>query len=199
MTKDFPLNLDVPGFPSTSKLMVSASTEPDVLAALVGNLPFPDRELDLGKIGIDFEGQTDTPMDTGIGAVSFQASAHSRLGIGVYPNSVSALTALALEGSADLKLQLNEDPGNRLALLVAGYAVKTSANVTHPIGALGSASFGIEGDQASTFAIVKSFAKNTGAVDALSKVFKGWRLPISIKSADDLPDDTCVLVEASGS
>ena len=80
MTKDFPLNLDVPGFPSTSKLLVSASTEPDVLAALVGNLPFPDRQLDLGKIGVDFEGQTDTPMDTGMGAVSFQASAHSRLG-----------------------------------------------------------------------------------------------------------------------
>ena len=66
MTKDFPLGPSIPGFPASSKLVVDATANADLIKAFSENTAFPERELLLGSLGVDFDGTVlwnGTPVD----------------------------------------------------------------------------------------------------------------------------------------
>lgn len=198
MTKDYPL-AQLAGFPANAKLTVDGSTDADVLAALAANSPFPARDLALGRIGVDFSGKTDTPITTPLGKVTIGAKASGRLGVGICDKSSTVLAQLALADATDLKLAWNDGPGQRYAYLVAGYEISAAAAGKHPVGAVGSATFAVDANQASTFATVARFAAGDGADDVLVRLVQGWRLPAAITHAQDLPAGTAVLVEVDAS
>lgn len=198
MTKDYPL-APIAGFPASAKLTVDASTDADVLAALAANSRLPARDLALGRIGVDFAGKTDTPIATPHGKVTIGAKASGRLGVGICDKSSTLLAQLALADASDLKLAWDDIAGQRYAYLVAGYEVGVSAAGKHPVGAVGSATFAVEGKQALTFATVARFSAGDGANDVLVRLVKGWCLPATITDAKDLPAGTAVLVEVDAS
>src|SRR6186997_3163128 len=133
MNKTFDLQ-SLPGFPATAKLKIDGATSGDIAEAILKNTPFPDRDILLGDMKVDFSGKSDVPVDTGLGKVDFAASAQARMAIGIFNEASEVVDALAFTNEKELGLGWEDDPAQRYLMFVAGYSVSASANGKHPLG-----------------------------------------------------------------
>jgi hypothetical protein len=202
-SKDFPLDASVLAPGSSVKLTIGESTDADALAAIVKDDKFPSRNIELGHIsfaadtgkGISFK-----TAATGGATIGFRSSASFQAGIGVYGTPADAIKALNLGDSPCLGI--TEAAGQRCLLMQWGYAVAGSISASHPLGVLGTVSFGVEAERDSIFAVLQRFDESQGAHAVISDTLASWRLPrhVEFTGGDvNLKPGTWVLAEANGS
>jgi hypothetical protein len=83
--------------------------------------------------------------------------------------------------------------------MLVGYQASGSLSGSHPIGALGTVTFGAQGKGDGLFAVLHRFPQATGATTALGDTISSWRLPRQVVRIDDLKPDTWIITQADGS
>jgi hypothetical protein len=199
-SQDFPLDV---GIFSTAKLTLSGATDANAVAAVVADDKFPDGDIQLGHISFSADSGKVTlkPAAVGGASVSFDISASAQSGMGVYGKSADAIKALNLGDSPSLTIP--DIAGQRYLLMDWGYAVSFSGSASHPIGLLGTASFGVDAKHNSVFAVLHRFDPETEhAHKAIENTISSWRLPrhVAFDGHDlNLKPATWLLAEADGS
>src|SRR6185436_9129388 len=117
----------------------------------------------------------------------------------IFDDPSKAIAALGLGETPGLSLSAPGATGFRYALLRTGYKASGSVKGSHPVGALGSVTFGASGAASGVSAVLRRFAENTGADTVMAATVKSWRLPRQVESASDLEPGTWVVAEANGS
>lgn len=195
--KTFPIDTSVLGPGSAASVSVSATRDPAVLAAIVGDTPFPAGQIDLGSITLQASDGAQISLGGVSGAVKFSFSASS--GAGVYNGSTDALKSLALDSAPGLDLSISGDGTSRYVLFQAGYQASGSISGSHPIGVLGTLTFGVQGSSDGTFAVLHRFAPTDGAAKVLSDTIGSWRLPRQVSKSGDLKPGTWLVAQVDGS
>jgi hypothetical protein len=198
-SKDFALD---EGIFTTAKVTVGESTDANVLGAIVANRPFPDGDVQFGHISLTADtGQVSlNPASVGGASVSFDLSASAQSGAGVYGKSADAITALNL--ADPITLQITDVAGQRYLLFDAGYSVSFSGSASHPVGMLGTVSFGVAAEHDALYAILHRFDATQGSHAVIGDVVSSWRLPrhVAFDGHDlNISPGTWVLAEADGS
>ena len=178
---------------------IGASTDHDVLDAILENKPFPDRDIALGSLEVKGETGKTFAFSAGETVVGFQASAEFKTGLGVFGKANDALGSLQLEDAPALNLTIPGTATDRFLVLSWGYDVSGSVSGSHPLGVLGSLTFGAEGEHDSLYAVLHRFPGETDARTALSDLFSSWRLPRHVKTARDLKPGSWLIAEVDGS
>lgn len=200
--KSFALDPDVLGPNSSATLELGATTDADVLLAVTRNAPFPDRPngiIDLTHISLTASGANPVAFQGGEVSLGFQFSAGVTAGAAIFNKPQDALGALNLGDTPGLNLTIGASPDSRFALLRTGYQASGSVTGTHPIGAIGSFTFGASGAASGLSAVLHRFPKTAGADTVLLDTVRSWKLPRHVASADQLAPATWILAEASGS
>ncbi|MBK5292742.1 MAG: hypothetical protein JJE04_13825 [Acidobacteriia bacterium] len=201
-SRSFPLAPDVLKAGSSATVSASATTSADVLGAIANNTPFPTRpngRIELGQVALEAEAGKDLTFHSGKGAVGFSASFGVNTGVGVYDVPGDALSALELEEAPGVDLTIADDAATRFLLMRWGYQVSGSVSATHPIGAVGSVTFGAQASRAALYAVLHRFSNADGAADVLQRTVTSWRLPRQIGKASQLAPSTWVIAETEGS
>jgi hypothetical protein len=201
-SKDFPLDV---GIFKTAKLTLGASTDANAAEAILTNDKFPDGNIELGHISFSADsGQVSlNPGAVGGATVSFEIKASAQTGVGVYGKSADAIKALNLGDT--LLSKIDDVAGQRYLLMDWGYSASFSGSASHPIGVLGSVSFGVDAKRNSVFALLHRFDQtqpNQGAHEVLEDTIKSWRLPrhVAFVNGDvNLKPATWLIAEADGS
>jgi hypothetical protein len=181
---------------------ISASTDHDVLQAILDNKPFPDRpdgKIELGRIGLEAETGKTFAFNAGQTTIGFRASAGFNTGLGVFNAASDAIGSLQLQDSPDLNLTIPGSSTDKFLVLAWGYQINGSFSGSHPIGVLGSLTFGAEGAHDALYAVVHRFPAATDARTALGDLFSGWRFPRHVKTARDLKPGSWIISEIDGS
>ena len=200
--KEFHLDPHILGPNSAGTVAVSATTDAGVLAALLADKPFPVRpggKIALGSIMLQAQGASQVTFNAGQGSVSFDFSAGFHTGLGIFDQPADAIGSLQVNAPENLDLTLASDPTSRYLLMLWGYKAAGSFSGSHPIGALGTVTFGAQADGASVYAVIHRFPGATGASTAIADTVHSWRLPRHVAKADDLKPGTWVLAQADGS
>jgi hypothetical protein len=197
-SKDFPLDT---GIFTTAKLTLGASTDANAAQAILTNDRFPDGNIALGHISFtaDTGSVSLSPSTVGGASVSFDIAASAQSGVGVYGKSVDAINAINLADPPCLKMA---DDGRRYLLMDWGYSASFSGSASHPMGLLGTVSFGVDAKRNSVFAILHRFDANQGAHEVIEDSIASWRLPrhVAYDGKDvNLKPETWLLAEADGS
>jgi len=198
-SKDFSLDAGI--FTST-KLSLAASTDANAALAIVNNTKFPDGNIEIGHISLTADtGKVSLKPETVGGAsVSFDITASAQSGVGVYGKFADAIKALALDDSPCLAI--SDADGKRYLLMDWGYSASFSGEGSHPVGLLGSVSFGVDAKGDSVFAILHRFDQSQLAGNVMQDSISSWRLPrhVAFDGHDvNLKPETWLLVEADGS
>jgi hypothetical protein len=198
-SKDIPLDA---GIFTTAKLIFSGSTDANAAQAILLDDKFPDGNIELGKISFtaDTGNVSLKPEMVGGASVSFDISASVKSGMGVYGKSADAIKALSLGDSPGLKIA--DAKGQRYLLMDWGYSAKFSGSASHPVGLLGTVSFGVDAKGDSVFAVLHRFDANQGAHQVIEDSIASWRLPrhVAFDGRDvNLKPGTWLLAEADGS
>jgi len=200
--KSFDLDKTITLGNTSLSVEASASSDHDIFDAIVHNTPFPDRsdgKIPLASLTLKEQaGQTISLGSTGA-AVTFTASADFQTGVGVFNSGTDAVGSLQLDDAPQLKLKPSGTGDDKFLVMMWGYGLAGSVSGSHPIGVLGSATFGAEGSRDARYAVVHRFSKNTGASDAIDVTVKSWRLPRQIGKATDLAPGTWLVAEVDGS
>jgi hypothetical protein len=186
---------------SAAVLDLSGSTDADVALAIVRDDPFParpDGQIALGHIGLTVSGGNPVAFAAGPTTVGFEFGAGATAGAAVFDTPRAALQALAIGETPGLDLDVRAAQGTRVALLRAGYTAHAAVKGTHPIGALGGATFGVSARSAGTTAVLHCFPARTGARTVLERTVASWKLPRHVTSAASLAPGTWLLAEADG-
>jgi len=172
--KDFPLDASI--F-STAKLTLGASTDANAAQAILTNDKFPDGNIELGHISLTADTGTVSlkPESVGGASVSFDIAASAQSGVGVYDKSADAIKAINLADSPSLKIA--DANGQRYLLMNWGYSVSFSGSASHPVGLLGTVSFGVDAKRNSVFAVLHRFDAKQGAHEVIEDSIVSWRLP----------------------
>src|SRR5579862_3660176 len=176
-SKDFPLD---GGIFTTAKLTLSASTDANATEAILANGKFPDGDVTLGHISFT----TDTgkvslkPAAVDGASVSFDLTASAQSGLGVYGKSADAIKALSLPNSPTLTIA--DAAGQRYLLMDWSCSIAFSGSASHPIGVLGTVTFGVDAKAGSTFALLHRFDANQGAHDVVADTIASWRMPRNV-------------------
>lgn len=201
--KSFPLDPDILGPNSSIGVQVSPSTDADVLQAITTNQPFPTRPggvIDLSHISLVASGGNPVAFKGGGSTIlGFSFSAGVTAGVGIFDNPQAAIQSLALGETPGLDPTIGAAPNSRYALLRAGYQASGSVSGAHPIGVLGSFTFGASAAADGVSAVLHRFDAGTGADTVLGETISSWKLPRHITAADKLPPTTWVVAEADGS
>jgi len=201
LQKQFPIDPNVLGPNSAGSLAVSANTDADVLQSILNNTPFPERpngQLELGSIALQASGGNQVIFGAGTsGSVSFNFSA--KTGAGVFDKAADALSSLGLDSAPNLDLTIPGDPTSRYLLMLVGYQASASISGSHPIGVLGTVTFGAQASGDGLYAVLHRFPGNTGADTALGDTISSWRLPRQVSQADDLKPGTWIVAQTDGS
>jgi hypothetical protein len=200
--KTFQLPAGILGPGSAESVSVSATTDADVVQALLTDAPFPERPngmLELGSVMLEASGGNQVSFNAGQGTVSFDFSAAFKKGVGVYDQSADAIAALQLDAPPQLDLTVAGAAGDRYVLMLCGYNAKGSFSASHPIGALGTVTFGAQASGDAVYAVLHRIAGNTPSTKALADTVSSWRLPRHVAAADDLKPGTWIVAEADGS
>ena len=194
-------NLDSKILPpdSSGSVTIGAETAADVLEAILKNKPFPDRQIDLAGVAVHAEAGRDIKFNAGKGAVRFGGTVEARTRMGIFGEGTAVLKELDLEDAGKINLELADQDGVRYLLLLAGYGVEGKVNGSHPIGVLGSVTFGGSGQRSRLYAVVHRFAADDPARDAIENTVKSWRLPRHVDDPDDLRPGTMLVGEVEGS
>jgi hypothetical protein len=181
---------------------IAASTAHDVVDAILANKPFPDRpdgKIELGSIELKAETGKSFAFNAGQTTVGFHASADFRSGLGVFSKASDAIDALQLQNAPQLNLSMAGSDTDKFLVLLWGYNVNGSFSGSHPIGVLGSVTFGADGAADSVYGVVHRVPGDTGAHTAISDVIGSWRLPRHVRTARDLKPATWLVAEVDGS
>jgi hypothetical protein len=190
------LNFNIGSAATPASLNIDVSTDSDVVTSLANNTPFPDREIQLGRIQASFNVPSLT-LSPGAGAsVSVSASSSFNSGVAIYQTSTPVLQALPLDPSISLDFQ--EGNNDRFLLLSFGYTASGSINGTVPIGLLGSATFGVSGQADAALAVICRFDKGAGADDVFKAAADSLKLPSQVKAAGDLSPGAWLVAEVDG-
>ena len=198
----FPLDSDILGPNSALTLEAGGATDADVVQAILSNTPFPTRPngvIDLAHISLQAAGGNDVAFNGGSTTVGFQFSAGVTAGAGVFDDPQAAVTSLGLDETPGLDLSIGAAPATRYLLLRAGYTASGSVSGSHPIGAIGSFTFGASGQAQGLSAVLHRFPSNAGADTALAETVKSWKFPRHITAAGKLTPGTWIVAEAGGS
>jgi hypothetical protein len=200
--KTFPLDPKILGPASALSLELSGATAADVALAVAENSAFPTRpsgQIDLAHIGLTATGANSVAFQSGQVSVGFEISAGVSAGAGIFDDPNKALAALDLGETPGLDLTVDSSPGTRYALLKSRYQASGSVSGTHPIGALGSFTFGVSGASSGVSAVLHRFTQAEGARTVLEQTISSWKLPRHVGSAAGLAPSTWVIAEADGS
>jgi len=197
-SKDFPLDA---GVFTAAKLTIAGSTDANVVEAVLANNKFPDGNIQLGHLSFTADtGKVSLqPAAAGGATVSFDLSGSAQSGMGVYGKSADAIAALSLTNPP--KLTIPDVPNQRYLLMDFGYSASFSGSASHPIGMLGTVSFGVNAKGDSMFAILHRFDAAQGAHQVIADTLASWRLPRNVSfdgNAVNLKPATWVLAEADG-
>lgn len=203
MDKTFALDPGILGPNSSLDLKVSASTDADVLQALATNGAFPPRQsgvIDLTHISLVASGANPVAF-TGGGntTVGFSFSAGVTAGVGVFGDPQAAIQSLGLGETPGLDLAIGAAANSRYMLLRAGYQASGSVSGTHPIGVLGSFTFGVSAAADGVSAVLHRFDAGAGSDTVLGETISSWKFPRHVTSADKLKPNTWIVAEADGS
>ncbi|HYX53006.1 MAG TPA: hypothetical protein VE783_06115, partial [Candidatus Limnocylindrales bacterium] len=203
LQKTFKLDPNILGPNSAESVAVSGATDADVLQAILSNTAFPTRpngQLPLGSIDLEASGGKQVAFTAGpSGTVSFDFSASFKAGVGVFDQPQAALDSLGLDSAPGLDLTVSGGPADRYLLMLLGYKAAGSFSGTHPIGAIGSVTFGAQASGDQLFAVLHRFPGSTGAATALGDTVTSWRLPRQVKQPTDLKPGSWVIAQADGS
>jgi hypothetical protein len=181
---------------------ISASTDHDVLKAILDNKPFPDRpdgKIELGRVGLEAETGKTFAFNAGKTTIGFHASADFKTGLGVFGTAADAIGSMQLQDSPQLNLTIPGSGTDRFLVLAWGYGISGSFSGSHPIGVLGSLTFGAQGEHDALYAVIHRFPSATDARTALGDLFSSWRLPRHVKTARDLKPGSWLISEIDGS
>jgi len=202
LQKTFPLDSEILGPNSSLGLELDGSTDADVLKAIATNQPFPTRPagvIDLTHISLVASGGNPVAFKGGDTTVGFAFSAGVTAGLGVFDDPQAAIQALGLGETPGLDLTIGAAPNSRYTLLRAGYQASGSVSGTHPIGVLGSFTFGASAAADGVGAVLHRFDVGAGADTVLQDTILSWRFPRHVTSADKLKPGTWIVAEADGS
>src|SRR5262249_3333873 len=153
-SKTFTLDKTILGVNSSETVDVSVRTDADVIDAIVNGKPFPTRpdgEITLGRINLDAQANKAVTFGDGDLQVTFEASAGMKAGAGVYDDPAKAIAALDIETPDALKLKIDppkDAAGNivptRYVAMEWGWNAAANVSAKHPIGMLGSVTFGAD-------------------------------------------------------
>ena len=202
--KSFPLDPAVLGNQSAVALDIGGTTDADVLIAIATNQPFPTRPsgvIDLAHISLTASGGKPVAFQGESGlTIGFEFSAGVTAGAAIFDNPNDAIRALGLNETPGLDLSLGAtSASSRYALLRTGYKASGKVSGSHPIGAIGSLTFGVSGAAAGTSAVLHRFDATTGADSVLGDTVRTWKLPRHVLSSSALAPASWVIAEASGS
>ncbi len=201
-SKDFAIDTSILAPGSSAKVSIAASTDANALAAIFANDKFPSGKIELGHIALQASTGSGLAFKAGGTSVNFKASADFQTGVGIYDVPADALATLHLQAPASLDLAIPGAGASRYLLMQWGYDVAASVSGSHPIGVLGSASFGVDAKHDAVYAVLHRFDGNTGAHTVLADTISSWRLPRHVAFAAgevNLKPGTWVLAEVDGS
>ncbi len=173
---------------------LQTARDSDVAAALLGNTPFPSRQIELAELSLSAP-----PGKVTLGAVDFPNSATASWGIGVYADPSAVLRALGLDTTLQTVLDAPREATHHHVVLSWGYDVKGAASGAVGLGTVGSAEFGVDGQHSGAFGVVRCLRKDTGAADAVREVLGSWMLPRHVETPGDLPPGTWLFAEVNAS
>lgn len=201
LQRSFALDSDILAPGSAVNVDLSGSTAADVALAIVKDDPFPVREggeIALGHIGLSVTGNNPVAFTGGDTTIGFEFSAGITAGAGIFSRADRALASLGLDDTPGVVLDAAVQPDTRYAVLSAGYKASGTVEGTHPIGAVGSLTFGVSGAASGLTAVVHRFSAGTGARSVLDRTVHSWKLPRHVDTAEKLNPDTWILSEADG-
>lgn len=180
---------------------IGASTDHDVITAILENKPFPNRrngKIELGSIELKGDTGKNFAFDAGQTTIGFHASADFKSGLGIFDSAADAISSLQLTDASEINLNIIGDASQRFLVLLSGYGLEGSFSGSHPIGVVGSLGFGATGNHDLRYAVVHRFATTTDARTALEDLFASWRLPRHVKTAGDLKPGSWLISEVDG-
>jgi len=136
---------------------------------------------------------------SGSGKVGFKASGDVYAELAVYPDPTSSTFFSALGPVADTKFSLSSDPELSVVMLRWGADAKVSGSGSIALGAgAGTIDFsaGLQGSL--FFCVLQQLPRSTGTNDALRSVAQSWKLPVHVRTADDIKPRTHLLAEVGG-
>ena len=202
LKKAFALDPHILGPKSAASLEVGGATAPDVAVAIAANLPFPTRPngiIDMSDISLTGTGGLPVAFQGEGVTLGFSFSAGVTAGAGIYDRAHDAISALVPGGAPGLELSAIDQPGSRFVLLQAGYRASGSVKGSHPIGVLGSFTFGAQAAMSGVSGVLHRFPSKAGADTALTETVRSWKLPRHVDSAAKLAPSTWIVTEANGS
>ena len=181
---------------------IGASTDHDVLDAILENKTFPDRpegKIELGSIDLKAETGKTFAFNAGQTTIGFKASAEFKTGLGVFNAAADAIGSLQLQDCPQLNLSIPGSATDKYLVLLWGYDVNGSFSGSHPIGVLGSVTFGAESARDSIYAVRHRFPAATDARTAIADTLGSWRFPRQVRTARDLKPGSWLVAEIDGS
>ncbi|NIR53097.1 hypothetical protein GWO43_31090 [candidate division KSB1 bacterium] len=182
---------------SSAGIQLGADTDPQVLLALKNDSPFPERQIELGKIAINAEGGKDIEFGKGSKKVTFKGGANASAfsGLGVYQDANSLIGSLGLDDNIAPALDLQDSADSLYLLLRWGYDLEASTSGAVALGGPGLVKFGADGKREAMFAVMRRLPKSTGALTAVKKTLNSWRLPSQVDSIKDFEPGTWLISE----
>src|ERR1019366_9514910 len=180
LKKTFPLDPNILGPKSAASLEMGATTAPDVVVAVAGNLPFPARPngvIDLSDICLNASGGLPVAFQGDGVTLGFSFSAGVTAGAAVYDRAEDALASLVPGGAPGLEFSVLDKPGSRYVLLQSGYQASGSVTGSHPIGVLGSFTFGAQVASSGISAVLHRFPISPGVDPRRKKRWQTWSRP----------------------
>ena len=117
----------------------------------------------------------------------------------MFDAAADAVNSLAVEDAPQLTLSLPGAAGDKYMVLLWGYDVSGSFTGSHPIGVLGTLTFGAEAARDALYAVVHRFPGATDARTAIADTLGSWRFPRQVRQARDLKPGTWLIAEIDGS
>jgi hypothetical protein len=195
-SKDFPLDA---GIFTSGKLTLSGATDADAAKAILANDKFPAGDIELGHVAFTADSGKVGLKPIGGASVSFDIAGSVQGGLGVYGKAADAIKALGWKDAP--ALEIKDVDGQRYLLMDWGYMAKVSGAVSHPVGMLGSASFGVDTQRNATYAVLQRFGPNDKAHELVESIIASWKLPRHVAFTGghvNLKAGTWVLAEADG-
>jgi hypothetical protein len=200
--KTFTLAPEILGPESAVSLELGGATAVDVLLAVSSNLPFPSRPngvIDLTHISLAATGGMPVAFQGEGVSVGFSFSAGITAAAAIFDHAQEAIAAVVPGGAPGLDLASVDESNSRYVLLQAGYQASGSVSGSHPIGVLGSFTFGATAAASGVSAVLHRFPSSAGADTVLKETVQSWKLPCHVDSAAKLAPATWLVTEASGS
>jgi hypothetical protein len=188
-----------PGGSGAVGLELPVTADAEVVAALAGNRPFPNRQLPLGSFQLKAQSGKAIEFGDSARTVAFSGSGSAFAGLGVYQDPQAMLKALPLGDTLEKGVQLPFAADEEYVLLQWGYDARAAAKGALALAAGASVSFGIDGRSEGLFAVIRRFNRQAiGAASALESTVHSWMLPRQVKGAGDLEPGSWIIAEVDG-